>query len=104
VEEEVAMDRFHPWMGILRAGSPGDGMATSPRTSGIRSRFLAGLLAVGGLGIGSAARADTTPPAVLDPNLQVTTVVGTGLSQPIGIVFLGSVNDFGSSDFAVRKK
>jgi len=31
---------------------------------------------------------------MLDPNLQVTTFVGSGLTQPIGIVFLGSVNDF----------
>ncbi len=37
--------------------------------------------------------ADTTPPAMLDPSLQVTTVVNVGLSQPIGIVFLAA-NDF----------
>jgi glucose/arabinose dehydrogenase len=37
-----------------------------------------------------AARADTTPLTVLDPNLQVTTYVGTGLNQPIGIVFIGN--------------
>ncbi|MEN3353636.1 MAG: hypothetical protein V7640_1794 [Betaproteobacteria bacterium] len=36
------------------------------------------------------ARADTTPLTVLDPNLQVTTYVGTGLNQPIGIVFIGN--------------
>src|SRR5262245_13671424 len=36
---------------------------------------------------------DTTPAAVLDPNLQVTTVLSTGIAQPIGIVFLGA-NDF----------
>src|SRR5712671_2376814 len=35
------------------------------------------------------ASADTTPLVILDPNLQVTTYVGTGLSQPIGIVFIG---------------
>ena len=34
------------------------------------------------------ARSDTTPLTVLDPNLQVTTVLNSGLSQPIGIVFL----------------
>ena len=28
-------------------------------------------------------------PAMLDPNLQVTTVLSSGLTQPIGIVFLG---------------
>lgn len=33
--------------------------------------------------------ADTTPVTVLDPNLTVTTFVGSGLAQPIGIVFIG---------------
>ena len=33
-------------------------------------------------------------PAMLDPNLQVTTLLDSGISQPIGIVFLGSVNDY----------
>ncbi len=37
--------------------------------------------------------ADTTPLTILDPNLQVTTVLNSGISQPIGIVFL-SANDF----------
>ncbi len=36
---------------------------------------------------GVPARADTRPLAVLDPNLQATTAV-TGLTQPIGVVFL----------------
>ena len=36
-----------------------------------------------------SVRADTTPLTILDPNLQVTTELGTGISQPIGIVFLG---------------
>jgi glucose/arabinose dehydrogenase len=40
---------------------------------------------------GSVA-ADSIPVQILDPNLQVTTVL-TGLAQPIGIVFLGQ-NDF----------
>jgi glucose/arabinose dehydrogenase len=40
-----------------------------------------------------AARADTTPLTVLDPNLEVTTYIGSGLNQPIGIVFLASAND-----------
>ncbi|HMJ61559.1 MAG TPA: PQQ-dependent sugar dehydrogenase, partial [Bryobacteraceae bacterium] len=34
-------------------------------------------------------RGDTTPLTLLDPNLQVTTYVGSNLNQPIGIVFLG---------------
>jgi len=38
-------------------------------------------------------KGDSIPVTILDPNLQVTTVVNTGISQPIGIVFL-SANDF----------
>jgi glucose/arabinose dehydrogenase len=41
-----------------------------------------------------AAHADSIPAQVLDPNLEVTTVLATGITQPIGIVFLGSVNDY----------
>jgi len=37
--------------------------------------------------------ADTAPLAVLDPNLQVTTLLNAGINQPIGIVFL-SLNDY----------
>jgi aldose sugar dehydrogenase len=45
--------------------------------------------ACGGVG------ADSIPLTVLDPNLQATTVLNSGLNQPIGIVFLGpSPNDF----------
>jgi glucose/arabinose dehydrogenase len=40
------------------------------------------------------ARADSIPVEILDPNLQVTTVVSSGITQPIGIVFLGSADDF----------
>src|SRR5690242_15415301 len=36
-----------------------------------------------------SVRGDTTPLTLLDPNLQVTTYLGSNLSQPIGIVFLG---------------
>jgi glucose/arabinose dehydrogenase len=42
---------------------------------------------------GAGALADTTPLRILDPNLQVTTVINAGITQPIGIVFLGQ-NDF----------
>src|SRR3954467_5907570 len=38
--------------------------------------------------------ADTTPLVILDPNLQVTTYVGAGLNQPIGIVFIGPNDAF----------
>jgi glucose/arabinose dehydrogenase len=37
--------------------------------------------------------ADSIPVQVLDPNLQVTTALNTGITQPIGIVFL-SANDY----------
>src|SRR3954463_1140459 len=40
------------------------------------------------------ARADTTPLVMLDPKLQVTTYVGSGLNQPIGIVFIGPNDAF----------
>ena len=40
----------------------------------------------------SPAAADTTPVTILDPNLEVTTFVSSGLIQPIGIVFIG-LND-----------
>src|SRR5207253_1692834 len=39
------------------------------------------------------AKADTTPLTMLDPNLQVTVELNAGISQPIGIVFLG-LNDY----------
>lgn len=39
--------------------------------------------------VGFHAGADTTPLAMLDPNLEATVFVG-GLAQPIGVVFLGS--------------
>jgi aldose sugar dehydrogenase len=41
------------------------------------------------IGIGG----DTSPLQVLDPDLQVTTIIGSGIVQPIGIVFLAQ-NDF----------
>jgi glucose/arabinose dehydrogenase len=44
--------------------------------------------------VAPAVFADTTPLTLLDPNLQVTTYVGSGLSQPIGIVFLGPNDAF----------
>ncbi len=40
------------------------------------------------------AFADIIPPTLLDPNLQVTIVPGLTLTQPIGIVFFNSVNDY----------
>ena len=51
------------------------------------------MLAGACLSIGIAS-ADTTPLVILDPNLQVTTYVGAGISQPIGIVFIGANDAF----------
>jgi len=42
---------------------------------------------------GGGVAADSIPVQILDPNLQVTTVINSGITQPIGIVFLGQ-NDF----------
>ena len=42
---------------------------------------------------GAGTFADSIPLRILDPNLQVTTVLNSGIAQPIGIVFL-SQNDF----------
>jgi glucose/arabinose dehydrogenase len=50
------------------------------------------------LAFSPALRADTTPLTVLDPNLQVTTILSTGITQPIGIVF------FGLDDYLVLEK
>ena len=42
---------------------------------------------------GGGMRADTTPLRILDPSLEVTIVLASGITQPIGIVFLAP-NDF----------
>jgi glucose/arabinose dehydrogenase len=42
---------------------------------------------------GAVTLADSIPLKILDPSLQVTTALNTGITQPIGIVFL-SQNDF----------
>ncbi len=38
----------------------------------------------------NSASGDTIPAAVLDPNLQVTNFLSSGITQPIGIVFIGA--------------
>jgi glucose/arabinose dehydrogenase len=54
--------------------------------------MLSALAAAMTLAAALPANADTIPTALLDPNLQVTTALGpaSGLSQPIGLVFLGA--------------
>ncbi len=57
-----------------------------------RLATLAALL--GGLGLATPSWSDSIPATVLDPSLQLGTVLNTGLSQPIGIVFLRGATDF----------
>lgn len=56
--------------------------------------LLALLAFVAVAGDARPAWSDTTPLKVLDTTLEITTVLGAGLDQPIGIVFLGSAQDF----------
>ena len=82
--------------------------AVGPFAAGARSRHrghaarnrAAGLLFAAGAWAALAvpAGADTTPLAINDPNLQVTTLISAGLSQPIGLVQLGA------DDFLVAEK
>ena len=51
------------------------------------------VLLVTGLFTSAAAHASSCTPSLLDPNLQVSVVVPSGITQPIGIVFL-SADDF----------
>ena len=62
-----------------------------------KERFLIAAIAAW-LTCAGGANADTIPVEILDANLQVSTVLNTGLSLPIGIVFLGS------SDYLVLEK
>jgi len=68
------------------------------RAVGVCTAAIVGLIAVGTFSVRGVVRADTAPLAVLDSNLQVTTVLNAGISQPIGIVFLGA------DDFFVLEK
>src|SRR6476620_6074277 len=54
-------------------------------------RFMAFLSCFFGLQIAAHSQG---PASMLDPNLQVTVALGSGINQPIGIVFLGSANDY----------
>jgi hypothetical protein len=56
------------------------------------------ILLVAGLLTSAAAYAGSCTPSLLDPNLQVSVVIASGIAQPIGIVFLGA------DDFFVLEK
>jgi glucose/arabinose dehydrogenase len=58
----------------------------------MRARALVGLLGFVAWITAAPTRADTIPAEVLDPNLQVSVFVNSGLNQPIGLAFLG-IND-----------
>lgn len=62
-----------------------------------RKKSVAMAIAIGLIAI-TSARSDSIPTQILDPNLQVTTVLNSGISQPIAIVFLGA------GDFFVLEK
>ena len=82
---------------LLEGGMNLTGVAGTRKTRHARWVFaVAGALVLAGAGPAPILRADTTPVTILDPNLQVTTVLGpaAGLLQPIGIVFLNGADDF----------
>lgn len=72
------------WFKKLGDAKRGKGRTTTPRSLWCRPRLEL---------LEDRSVPDTTPAAMLDSNLQVTTVLNAGISQPIGIVFL-STNDF----------
>ncbi len=91
--------RETPESGLRQRSSPAIRAAWSwPQR--VPRRVAASLLLAAGLSLGlsSPVRADSDPPTLLDPSLVVTTVINTGLSQPIGIVFLDA------DDFLVLEK
>jgi len=63
-----------------------------------RSALLGAILLGAAFALASPAQADSIPVEILDPSLQVTTVLNTGLSQPMGIIFLAP------DDFLVPEK
>ncbi len=68
-------------------------LLSRPVGSGYRFAAVVAVLAAA-ISLPVTSRADTTPLTVLDPNLQVTTLLSSGLSQPIGIVFIGADDYF----------
>ena len=73
-------------------------MPPSSRPPGREVRAMLGRVWAGLFGfiaciVPAQSAADSIPVEVLDPNLQVDVYLNSGMTQPIGIVFLG-VNDF----------
>ena len=76
-----------PWRDIAHA--PHQLTARRSRQMRNSAKYL---LATAGIYLLTAGHpaADSIPVQILDPNLQVTTVLNSGITQPIGIVFLGT--------------
>ncbi len=76
----------------LKKQPPGNGISILSKIVSTAAEFrpgvCSGAVAAGILAGGVPAAADTTPLAVLDPTLQAVPFV-SGLSQPIGAVFIG---------------
>jgi len=73
------------------------GLLAGGRSRGRAQGFAGGRRCAAALSaafLAATAQADTTPAALLDPSLQVSVAVNSGLSQPIGVVFLGSAQDY----------
>jgi aldose sugar dehydrogenase len=68
--------------------------ARSPKTTLTRSRAMLAAAAVACALCPATAMADSIPATLLDPNLEVVTFVNSGLTQPIGIVFIGANDAF----------
>ena len=83
---------------LVAAALGGLGLARRRARSARSGHAPAALAMAAGLAAVPAAQADTTPVTILDPALQVTPVVSSGLTQPIGIAFIGR------DDFFVLEK
>jgi len=79
-------------IGLAGLGGRRRPKARSSKALPKRKALSAGLAL--GLALGQSALADTTPLTMLDANLQATVALNSNINQPIGIVFLGSVNDY----------
>jgi glucose/arabinose dehydrogenase len=77
------------------SGLAPDRLEVSMKRFRLRGRLAATAAVVAALvvALSRSMHADTVPLAMNDPNLQATVVINAGITQPIGIVFLGP-NDF----------
>jgi len=86
-------------LSLLAVGLAGLGTRRSSKAAKAKStlKTKATLSAIAlGMALGQSANvlADSTALTMLDANLQAGVALNTGITQPIGIVFLGSTNDY----------